>query len=384
MSHSRDDHYFNTATVAKSNKTPPIGESQSSSAFFQTGQGGRTVLPPLSSAFPTSLFPAPVSSYPYTQPRSSPNRCEYPAVYNNQWMHSGNTPASPPLTSFGYYETHADGRYPAQEYHYQAYSSSSRPYTAHADTPVASRKLPPLSTSSSSDTRDDRWNSTSYQQSGYGQVPGNADIRSSSASSYPNACPYTSTNPSPSAFNYGIPLTDMRGPQAQQTFTSPADQTTSCTPPPVSPTTGSEEPTIRKKRKRADAQQLKILNESFAKNAFPSTEERLALAKLLDMSPRSVQIWFQNKRQSTRQTRQSYASTSSQSHQGYALSSQPDLLGEDSMRSGYETSGGHAHVPRSQEPHHSPVSSHRRHTYTRQQESLAAIESRKQWPGRSY
>jgi hypothetical protein len=55
-------------------------------------------------------------------------------------------------------------------------------------------------------------------------------------------------------------------------------------PPPVSPT-------LKKKRKRADAAQLKVLNETYNRTAFPSTEERIALAKMLDMSARSVQIW---------------------------------------------------------------------------------------------
>lgn len=62
-------------------------------------------------------------------------------------------------------------------------------------------------------------------------------------------------------------------------------------PPAPSAANTTEEPTIKKKRKRADANQLKVLNETYARTAFPSTEERLALAKLLDMSPRSVQIW---------------------------------------------------------------------------------------------
>jgi hypothetical protein len=53
-----------------------------------------------------------------------------------------------------------------------------------------------------------------------------------------------------------------------------------------------EEPTIKKKRKRADAAQLKVLNETYARTAFPSTEERAELAKKLDMSARSVQIWL--------------------------------------------------------------------------------------------
>lgn len=84
----------------------------------------------------------------------------------------------------------------------------------------------------------------------------------------------------------------------------------------------SQEPTIKKKRKRADARQLEALNRMYARTAFPSTEERQQLAKDLEMSARSVQIWlahtfvyatcinsdlstisfrFQNKRQSQRQ-----------------------------------------------------------------------------------
>jgi hypothetical protein len=54
----------------------------------------------------------------------------------------------------------------------------------------------------------------------------------------------------------------------------------------------SQEPTIKKKRKRADARQLEALNRMYARTAFPSTEERLQLAKDLDMSARSVQIWL--------------------------------------------------------------------------------------------
>ncbi|TDL16027.1 hypothetical protein BD410DRAFT_691684, partial [Rickenella mellea] len=58
-------------------------------------------------------------------------------------------------------------------------------------------------------------------------------------------------------------------------------------PQPETPT----EPVIKKKRKRADATQLKILNEVYARTAFPTTEERQELAKILNMSARSVQIW---------------------------------------------------------------------------------------------
>ena len=51
-------------------------------------------------------------------------------------------------------------------------------------------------------------------------------------------------------------------------------------------------PTIKKKRKRADARQLEALNGMYARTAFPSPEERQQLARDLDMSARSVQIWL--------------------------------------------------------------------------------------------
>ena len=65
-------------------------------------------------------------------------------------------------------------------------------------------------------------------------------------------------------------------------------------PPPVPRDVPSEtaEPTIKKKRKRADARQLEALNGVYTRTAFPSTEERQQLARDLDMSARSVQIWL--------------------------------------------------------------------------------------------
>ncbi|KAI9356091.1 Homeodomain-like protein, partial [Pilaira anomala] len=61
---------------------------------------------------------------------------------------------------------------------------------------------------------------------------------------------------------------------------------------------------IKAKRKRASPSQLLVLNRVFQSTCFPSTELRIELGKQLGMSPRTVQIWFQNKRQSMRsQTR---------------------------------------------------------------------------------
>ncbi|KAF9284504.1 hypothetical protein BGZ88_009937 [Linnemannia elongata] len=57
---------------------------------------------------------------------------------------------------------------------------------------------------------------------------------------------------------------------------------------------------VKTKRKRVNASQLSVLNASFERSYFPSIEERLQLSKQCQMDPRTVQIWFQNKRQSVR------------------------------------------------------------------------------------
>lgn len=54
---------------------------------------------------------------------------------------------------------------------------------------------------------------------------------------------------------------------------------------------GDTRSNIKKKRKRADQQQLRVLHATFERTAFPTTDERNALAMQLGMTPRSVQIW---------------------------------------------------------------------------------------------
>ncbi|TIA93581.1 hypothetical protein E3P99_00072 [Wallemia hederae] len=65
------------------------------------------------------------------------------------------------------------------------------------------------------------------------------------------------------------------------------------TPPPT------QQP-IKAKRKRANAYQLERLQQCYDINPFPSNEERQCLAIELGMSPNSVRIWYQNKRQALR------------------------------------------------------------------------------------
>ncbi|KAK9764205.1 hypothetical protein K7432_008489 [Basidiobolus ranarum] len=51
-----------------------------------------------------------------------------------------------------------------------------------------------------------------------------------------------------------------------------------------------------KKRTRATAEQLSILEETFLTNTSPNSKVREALAERVKMSERSIQIWFQNRR----------------------------------------------------------------------------------------
>ena len=82
-------------TVGKSRRSSPGDSHTNHGVFFQTGQGGRTVLPPLSDSFPTPdlcfprsvIYPStqnavllnavPAYSDPHTQPRSFPNKLGY-------------------------------------------------------------------------------------------------------------------------------------------------------------------------------------------------------------------------------------------------------------------------------------------------------------------
>jgi homeobox protein YOX1/YHP1 len=219
--------------------------------------------------------------------------------------------APQPSSSYPYYESH-DTRYAAQP-SYPSYPSRTSPTIP--SNPPSSRKLPPLSMSSTTG-RDERWQTPAYPPDNT-HVSSSSHIRSPTAS-YPTAyAAYPATNPA-NAYSYPhIHVSDPRthphvpsmNPQshtsslnrmipsrADPRSASPYNRSSShvsqpaYTPPPVTPTS-PEEPMIKKKRKRADAAQLKVLNETYNRTAFPSTEERLALAKALDMSPRSIQIW---------------------------------------------------------------------------------------------
>ncbi|KAI0042179.1 hypothetical protein FA95DRAFT_1682712 [Auriscalpium vulgare] len=107
------------------------------------------------------------------------------------------------------------------------------------------------------------------------------------------------TRPSSSSSTRARPpsSTDTLDPDISNYHTSPYRLLEKCSAH-ASPTVAP--PIPKKKRKRADARSLQVLNEVYNRTAFPSTEEREALAKELDLLPRQVQIWFQSKRASRR------------------------------------------------------------------------------------
>ncbi|KAJ3077531.1 hypothetical protein HK102_005166 [Quaeritorhiza haematococci] len=56
-------------------------------------------------------------------------------------------------------------------------------------------------------------------------------------------------------------------------------------------------PLVKPKRNRPAPEQTKVLNLVFQHTFFPQSELRQALAQELEMCPRAIQVWFQNKRQ---------------------------------------------------------------------------------------
>ncbi|KAF5322724.1 hypothetical protein D9619_001985 [Psilocybe cf. subviscida] len=346
----------------RSRRSPPIDAyGPQHSHFFQTGQGGRTILPPLanresSSSSRPPTVPQNYVAHPYNQPRATTITPQ--SLYGYQ-QSTGASPQFP--TAFSNYEIHGTHeRYSPQP----TYPSFSRAGTPNLGGGSVDRRLPPLSTSPV--PQGDRWQQPSYMPQQQPQAYHGNTIRSPAAS-YPNAYGYNTVSQASHYQYHGqqdhLPMNqhghgifdDLArleprsntpyGRSSQSTHVSHSSHISppprSYSPPPVSPVS-PEEPTIKKKRKRADAAQLKVLNETYNRTAFPSTEERLALAKMLDMSARSVQIWFQNKRQSMRQTNRQTASSSA--HHPFSMGGQVDPMAEDLVphpQAGYDGVSGH-------------------------------------------
>ncbi|KAI8337036.1 homeobox domain-containing protein, partial [Chlamydoabsidia padenii] len=56
-----------------------------------------------------------------------------------------------------------------------------------------------------------------------------------------------------------------------------------------------------KHRRRVSSQQYDVLEEEYRINTKPNASKRHQLAERLGMAPRTVQIWFQNKRAKAKQ-----------------------------------------------------------------------------------
>ncbi|KAI9474860.1 homeobox domain-containing protein, partial [Zychaea mexicana] len=56
-----------------------------------------------------------------------------------------------------------------------------------------------------------------------------------------------------------------------------------------------------KHRRRTSRAQFRVLEAEFEENPKPSASKRQILAEKLSMTPRGVQIWFQNRRAKAKQ-----------------------------------------------------------------------------------
>ena len=184
--------------------------------------------------------------------------------------------------------------YPAPQQLPQQYQSYREPSTSYSTT------LPPIN-----HPRDDRWQPNHYGGTSTAnrlQEPVFSPIDSYPTTSYqypPQHPPQgmlpdsrfslpiaTSTSPSTATVRRGPVSVERTATRGSVHTTSPYSRH----PPPSD--ISSDHPPPKKKRKRADAEQLRVLNEVYARTAFPSTEERQELAIKLNMTPRSVQIWY--------------------------------------------------------------------------------------------
>ncbi|KAH9949568.1 homeobox-domain-containing protein [Amylocystis lapponica] len=340
MSNHPSEEHFSYGCFGRPTRRSPAGGGTNNSnnngrrGLFHIGQGGRTVLPPLHLPFRTSRSPVPdpsfsANQYPQQEPPQVRNEFNTPGYGQSGWPSNtptGHHPSAP-----------TDPRYSVAQPSYGSYPDS--------------RTLPPLNMPQG------------QLHSGASNVPmgPGAHIRSPSAGYPASYAPYqdhpqqasTSYYPSapdprnlpppvnPMGFDASSGMMPRRGsmsvdrtvPSRMSSMHGPSPYPRNppiVAPSPYTPEPPAPESPIKKKRKRADAEQLKVLNETYSRTAFPSTEERIELAKKLGMSARSVQIWFQNKRQamrqSTRQASTSIPPTTNEPFPGSSHSSSPSGL----------------------------------------------------------
>ncbi|CCM01471.1 uncharacterized protein FIBRA_03525 [Fibroporia radiculosa] len=325
MSNHPDDH-FSYGCFSRTPRRSPAGGTNNNGGsarrgFFHMGQGGRAQLPPLHLPFRASRSPGPFSF-------NTPNNQQEHQVRNDYGMGGAygqqGWPVNPPSGHHQQTSFQSDPRLAAQA---QYGSYPHRTPSAMIPDTSDPRTLPPLNMP----------HSQAHPGASGQHMVGGTHIRSPIAGYPPSYAPYPE-QPQPSGSflapdprnlpppvpSMGLdPSANMMPRRASMSVDRSAPSRLSVhgpSPYPRNPSVTSpsayipddasiSEPAIKKKRKRADAEQLKVLNETYNRTAFPSTEERAELAKRLNMSARSVQIWFQNKRQAMRQSsRQAQAS----------------------------------------------------------------------------
>ncbi|KAH8119242.1 hypothetical protein DFH11DRAFT_1501153 [Phellopilus nigrolimitatus] len=357
---------------------------------FNSGQSGRTVLPPLSSAFAN---PYSDSQHDSISSRMSPSRNELfsPSLNSGYWSNNGHTTMAghPPYNN-----------YPPFDYERQPPQASHLSYPALRQSPgIATQDTQRRAPMNIPQSREEPWAAdiSSYPPSFSLSATMPENNIHSPTSSYPvnyDALHHSNVHPSSYPSFHPPPIDTRHHPHAPHPMHFPQDVHQSShrsthmnewgaplrtdahlvspyarssrdghSPQEPSPV---DYPQVKKKRKRADAAQLKVLNEVYARTAFPTTEERMELAKKLDMSARSVQIWFQNKRQSTRQSRSVGNALPPIMHHPYTGSSIPSSSAGPSPAPGVGRSGAEIAVSPSTigGPYgaHSPGhSSHRSH-----------------------
>ncbi|KAI9434744.1 hypothetical protein F5148DRAFT_1006085 [Russula earlei] len=281
---------------------PTGGDSRTGSWY---SQHGRTVLPPLTIAFPTSDSPVFNNIYYPAQQRSTPVPYGHGQIYHT----SPQQQTQPDYAAYISYQQLSDTRFSGGQT-FGSYGRSS-PSSSSAD----SRRLPPLNVPRS-DSQGSPTSHAPFHMPPPLSLPLAVYWHRSSYPQYQSLTPnpYPASHTSPGATGPAVAPANPHCPQPMSMGHSsgernlPASRSIQLpyTRALMSPVDYDLQPDFvvpKRKRKRADALQLRVFNVTYARTAFPSTEERAQLALDLDMSPRSVQIWFQNKRQSARQHR---------------------------------------------------------------------------------
>ncbi len=129
----------------------------------------------------------------------------------------------------------------------------------------------------------------------------------------------TVTLPSITTLIANLPTTNTSGAMMEKVYyLQPATTNTATTPRSTSPTNTTTDGS-KKRRTRTSKEQLVELMRLYHINPLPTAKQRQELGERIGMSPRSVQVWFQNKRQNMKKSDLSRSRSAS-----------PDVMEEES------------------------------------------------------